>query len=256
MSTLNNASLDDFRVGMTVYIYALSDPITNEIRYVGKTINLKQRLKYHTCVSLRDHRSAWIKSLRARGLKPQMDILEAIENSDDNDWQEYECFWIKYLSFIGCRLCNLDSGGREGKVPNAETREKLRSVNLGKKMSAAAIAKTRAAHLGTKRSEEARARMREGCKRRPPLSKETLSKIGASLKGRTISAEQRAKISALHRGKVVTEEQKAKQRAAMLGRKASEETRVKMRASQKGKIFTEATREKLRAATLSRYHAG
>ena len=32
---------------MKTFIYSLTDPITNQIRYVGKTVNLEQRLYNH-----------------------------------------------------------------------------------------------------------------------------------------------------------------------------------------------------------------
>lgn len=37
------------------YIYTLSDPITGDIRYVGKTTNLKQRYKAHCNPSNNKH---------------------------------------------------------------------------------------------------------------------------------------------------------------------------------------------------------
>ena len=59
---------------MDVFIYSLSDPRTGEIRYVGKTVNLKRRLYGHLYDDEKTHKSAWIKSLKRLGLKPQLDI--------------------------------------------------------------------------------------------------------------------------------------------------------------------------------------
>lgn len=122
---------------MTVYIYALCDPIGGEIRYVGKTIlrlrdrlteHLRERFKERRCET---HKSRWVASVLSRGDEPTIEVIERIENSDDTDWQEVERFWISYLRFLGCRLYNLDSGGTGGKVPCAATRAKLSALFKG-----------------------------------------------------------------------------------------------------------------------------
>lgn len=41
-------------MGMTIYIYTLADPRTGNIRYVGKTHNLKKRLRQTLCDKLRE----------------------------------------------------------------------------------------------------------------------------------------------------------------------------------------------------------
>ncbi len=46
---------------MTHYIYTLSDPNTNEVRYVGKTINIKRRYKQHLYDKRQtSHKNSWI----------------------------------------------------------------------------------------------------------------------------------------------------------------------------------------------------
>lgn len=95
---------------MTNYIYALQDPITDEIRYVGKSINPEERLKYHIKHLKREAntwKSRWITKLLNQGLSPQLIILEEVVGR----WQEAEMFWIAYLKSIGCRLTNLTEGG-------------------------------------------------------------------------------------------------------------------------------------------------
>lgn len=95
-----------------IYIYTLSDPITNEIRYVGKTIRKPEiRLKGHISrtKSSKDkyYSQSWIKSILDRNLKPRLDVIE-----ETNDVSR-ETYWIDYYRNSGCNLTNLTNGGEE-----------------------------------------------------------------------------------------------------------------------------------------------
>ena len=61
---------------MEIYIYTLSHPITNEVRYVGKTINIKRRYKQHLYDKRTSHKSSWVQSLIKEKLKPTLTIIE------------------------------------------------------------------------------------------------------------------------------------------------------------------------------------
>jgi hypothetical protein len=65
-------------VGRIGFIYVLRDPITNEIRYVGQTVsNPNYRLLDHCApYKSKDHRGHWVASLRKRGLRPELDIVD------------------------------------------------------------------------------------------------------------------------------------------------------------------------------------
>jgi group I intron endonuclease len=152
------------------FIYGLIDPRTNKIRYVGKTNNLKQRLFDHTRRSKHKttYKDKWISSLLEIGLKPIIIILEEC----GDDWAEREIYHISLYE----NLTNLTKGGEGlngyiftekhkknisenhhdvskennpmyGKTHTDEVKEKLRLVNLGKKMS-----------------EESKIKMSEKCK--------------------------------------------------------------------------------------------
>ncbi len=106
----------------TAYIYTLEHPITGEIRYVGKTFDLRQRLYDHICTTKRNSKKiAWVKSLKAQGLKPKLEIIETLVNVEDWEWEQAEQFWIESLRFYGCRLTNMESGGRSGKRMSKES---------------------------------------------------------------------------------------------------------------------------------------
>lgn len=93
---------------MVIYIYILSDPITKEIRYVGKTNNLKLRYRNHISVKSKTHTSSWIISLKSKGLRPIMDV---IEYTTLDEWEEAEKYWIKYYRDNGYNLTNHTDGG-------------------------------------------------------------------------------------------------------------------------------------------------
>lgn len=93
-----------------VYIYTLSDPRTNFVRYVGKARNPKGRYSGHMNSTSATHRAKWINSLKALALSPKMEIIEEVA---EDGWQEAERFWIESLRQMGCDLTN-HTGGGEG----------------------------------------------------------------------------------------------------------------------------------------------
>lgn len=92
-----------------IYIYALIDPITQFIRYIGKTNNLKRRYTKHltTSKTSKIHSSLWIKSLLNKNEKPIMKLIEIVNT---NNWQEREIYWIKYYR-TQFDLTNITEGG-------------------------------------------------------------------------------------------------------------------------------------------------
>jgi len=118
---------------MTVYIYTLSCPTTGQIKYVGKTINLKQRFRDH----MKDYRNmnknkSWIKSLKIRGLSPVMQVIDVCLGED---WRFMEDFWIQILKTWGFDLKNQIHGGRGITVLSEESKNKISLSLKGKKQS-------------------------------------------------------------------------------------------------------------------------
>lgn len=110
----------------TYYIYALVDPRTKEIRYVGKTINPSQRLIKHTTPWYYNdgtHKGRWIKQLIQLGLKPEMTILKTVS---EEEWQKEEILTIKKYRETH-NLTNIDEGGSGGmgREASQETKDKL-----------------------------------------------------------------------------------------------------------------------------------
>jgi len=94
---------------MTTYIYTLEHPITNEIRYIGKTNSPERRLHHHWTVGHKSNNKTgnWLKSLKKLKLKPIMTIID--ETTDD--WQQLEMYWISQFKTWGFKLTNHTNGG-------------------------------------------------------------------------------------------------------------------------------------------------
>lgn len=87
-------------------IYTLTDPRDNQIKYVGKTNNIKRRMQEHLVESSTTKKNNWIKSLRKQNLKPIIEILD--EETDDPFW---EIYWISQIKTWGFTLKNMTEGG-------------------------------------------------------------------------------------------------------------------------------------------------
>ena len=219
------------------YIYTLSDPVTKEVRYVGKTVNIKTRFNNHCSAKKKSHSASWILSLRP--LKPELIVIEEVKEN----WIEREQFWINKYRTEGYRLTNLTDGG-EGSLGLIHTEETINKISI--------------AHKGVKREPQSEERklaqsiIMTGRKATPEtiaklrivksnMSDETKALIGAAHKGKTISEEHKAISRAVHTGNKYnlgrkhTSEQNAAQSERQKGGKRTEETRARMGAWQVGR---------------------
>lgn len=153
----------------TTFIYALKEPDTGEIRYIGKANDPKQRLRGHVSEARKrpgkTHKIDWIASLLEKGERPILDILDEVS---EDLWESAEMGYIHWHRTIGCDLVNGTSGGDGLRGISEETKEKIgskhrgkiipewhrecsRVANTGRKHSPEAIEKIRVASLGNKR---------------------------------------------------------------------------------------------------------
>lgn len=88
-------------------IYALLDPRTGDIRYIGQSKNISKRFSSHKYSSSDYPVSKWISKLRKDGLIPDLVIIEEHENPVDVEKQ-----WIDRAKKSGANLLNLHEGGR------------------------------------------------------------------------------------------------------------------------------------------------
>ena len=99
-----------------VNIYALIDPVTCKIRYIGRTKNdLIIRLRGHISKSRfkKTYKDCWISSLKQQNLVPRIKLIKVV-----NGWSNshlYEQNLIKKALGFGFKLVNLDDRGEGAK---------------------------------------------------------------------------------------------------------------------------------------------
>lgn len=124
---------------MKIAIYILKDPTNNKIKYVGQTVNPKNRLNRHISNSNANtdnrHISNWIRSLN------QSPIMEIIEWCDYEERNEKENYYINLYNENN-DLCNSSNGGTGagignknclGRIISIETKTKISKANKGQK---------------------------------------------------------------------------------------------------------------------------
>ena len=121
----------------TVYFYTLKCPITNDVKYVGRSVNPDGRYRQHIhsgkCEGHKDRKGAWIKSLLDKDLKPIMEIIDKLENYIDIEEvkRREESLILEFRKT--CDLKNdrdiVDNGYNFSK----ESRQKMSDAQKGKK---------------------------------------------------------------------------------------------------------------------------
>jgi group I intron endonuclease len=179
-------------VSETTFIYALVDPETLEIRYVGKSDNPTRRLKVHLaiCQTKKLHIAHWLRSLKIRGLIPEIKILQEVTSET---WQEAERCWINRLRDQGCNLTNIAQGGiggQSGKRHSAEHKLYMSQLMKGRFISEEHRKKISLSKIG---------------KKRPP---EVVKKVADAKRGKKASVETRRKIAIAQQGRWTNDERK------------------------------------------------
>ncbi len=97
-------------------IYALRDPRTNEVRYVGATqLSLTTRLEFHLADIHRQNQGSprvqWLRELAEIELDPCIGELAIIDTDDSCAAGAEEQAWIERCRREGCSLLNVRRGG-------------------------------------------------------------------------------------------------------------------------------------------------
>jgi len=186
---------------MKTFIYALIDPITEEVRYIGKSNNPKKRFSGHVVDKNKTYKTMWIRSLKKQNLSP---ILEIIDSVSFFEWEFWEQHYISLYRSWGFRLTNLSNGGFGGinGKRSDETKMKMRNAQLGKRHSFETKEKLRQINLGNLHSEETKEKNRQsnlGRKQSPAA----ITKTAAANRGRKNTEECKQRISKKLKGRKV-----------------------------------------------------
>ena len=118
------------------FIYALCDPDTQEIRYIGKANSIRRRYSDHIneCKTNRkSHKISWIKSLLVMNKKPLMKVLDEVPQ---DDWKLWEVHYIYLYKSKGANLTNLTEGGQgNGYKHTEESKQRMSKSKKGIKLS-------------------------------------------------------------------------------------------------------------------------
>lgn len=219
---------------MRWWVYALCDPVTDEVRYIGKTFRWARRIAEHLRPKQpKSHLGNWLRSLMRRGLKPKRVLLDAGRGDGHGP---AERAWIQEYRSQGANLVNATDGGEgtPGKIVSDETKAKIGRANRESPRAAAHRAALAEKRRGMRFPPEVRARMgesRRGKKRsnehRANLSaalkghkhsEETLAKLSEAAKKSPKAAAHRARLAEKRRGHKMTPEQCERYRLAALKR--------------------------------------
>ena len=114
----------------TNYFYALSDPITFEVCYIGQTKYPKQRISQHKKAAFtfsgNAYMTCWISGLWERSLEPVFEIIEKTTdletwmNPEKREYEIIQAYWAK-----GCPLLN-----RKPRRKQSEWRARIESAKF------------------------------------------------------------------------------------------------------------------------------
>ena len=180
-----------------IYIYGLCCPETKQIRYIGKTIRPKGRLRDHINDRAKTHKVNWIKGLKSKGLTPNMVILETLE--DGSNWEEAEIRWIKQGNDNGWNLVNGTSGGDGVPLLEGDSLERRNKAWIGRKHTEETKRKLSEASKGRLHTDQWKKDMSVKMKGRNIAWGDTLSKVNRKFD----DTKQKEVISLLNSGMLV-----------------------------------------------------
>lgn len=211
---------------MSVYVYALIDPVDGRIRYVGKSSEPRERLTTHIREARRGgplHSRRWIASVLKNQKTPELMLLAICESNDEANVEER--WWIAKLTAQGADLTNRTPGGDgqpKGYKPTPEAIEAARAKLRGQHRTDEQRERLRQAFS----TPEARADRRERVTRLKADNQDWLARVRKGRTGMPNSPETIAKMRASW-----TPERRAAQSARLKGKPASESHRAQLAAA-------------------------
>lgn len=214
----------------TTFIYALCEPGTTTVRYIGKSNDPAKRLKTHL------QKSGSLKRGNKLGkwlLKVGVPTLVILREVLVEDWEIAEERYIRIARGCGMDLVNSTDGGEGVHNPSAESRERSRVSKLGEKnpyfggLPPATLAAATKANTGRIKSLEECENISRGLKGKPKSAAHITNISGENhhMFGRTginnpNFGSKRSEETKNNMRKPRSEQAKANMRAGWLARKA------------------------------------
>ena len=230
---------------MSAIIYLITNTINGK-QYVGQTrAGLNHRWQEHCHAAYRGSTQYICKAIFKYGKESFIqEVLEDLKDANDDYINQREIYWIteKETYTKGYNMTT-GGGGKSGYNLSEETRNKIRSANLGKTYSSETIEKM--SESAKNRTLEHREKISKAAKNR---SEKTIEKMRISGKNKIFTETHRANLSAALSGS----------NNPNYGKKHSLETIEKIRAAKRN--ISQETREKMSAAAklrcrMKRFHA-
>lgn len=198
----------------TTFIYALKDPRTDKIRYVGKSDHPTKRLSAHRYRGKQPtHKSCWIRGLAMEGLKPNLEVLDEVPKTQ---WELWEREYIRLFRALGFKLVNLSDGGG-GPINVVPSEESCRKISEALKRAYAEGRHPRV-WAGKKLGDEHRAKV-------------SRTLVHGWFKGKKHTDAYKANMARVKKGQIPYE--------------MTEATRIKMSAASRGRVWTPEQRRKI-----------
>jgi hypothetical protein len=226
-------------------IYALIDPRTDEIRYVGKSSSGMARPRQHrkrcNFVTGTTHRCRWLQNLLKAGRRCQ---IRVVERTTAEKLSDAERRWIADLRAQGCRLVNHTDGGDglPGRKASLLTRAKMSAAHLGHVCSEETRNRLSVTQRRLRRSDPAKYAgviERTNTERwNGPRGEENRAAMSRMMKGRVFSATTRARMSTAQKRRAPPSEATRRLRSlSMRGRTVSESARLRISKARGGRPF-------------------
>lgn len=218
-------------------IYSIFNMISGK-RYIGQSVNMKQRIKQHySALNRGDHSSIYLQRAFKKYGKVAFEAI-ILERCLLETLTLREQYWMDYYKDRGIYNTAPAAGSNQGIIYSVEHNAKIAAARRGKKATPEARARMSAAQKGRTWSEETRKKMAS----RPLFmlgkhhTEETKAKLRSLNLGKKMSPEAIAKTVAAHKGKKRSVEAKARMSAAQQNRSA--ETLERMSKAQIGHVMS------------------
>jgi len=118
-------------------IYTLTNPITNDVFYVGRTLlPLNKRLTNHcTCNKQYGKLTMYIDELNELGVRPIIEQVDELDGFNKLESAMLESYWIQQFSAWGFELCNIRHVATKNYIPEWQRKQSLKSEKINRRVS-------------------------------------------------------------------------------------------------------------------------